>query len=81
MKGFEGFKISERKKIFVGYLQFMVGLKHTLAGYLIFPVGQNVRYAFRFVGQFSNLVGHCPMSDRYFKACVCKEPLRIYNST
>ena len=51
----------------------MVGQKHTLVGHLIlllvFPVGQNIRYAFRLVGQYSNLVGHCPMSDRYFKAC------------
>ena len=34
-----------------------------------FPVGQNIRSVFRLVGQFLILVGHCLMSDRYFKAC------------
>ena len=51
----------------------MVGQKHTLVGYLIllqiFPVGQNVRYVFRLVGEFSSLVEHGPMFDRYLKAC------------
>ena len=64
--------LPERIKSFVRYLQFMVGQKHTLVGHSIllqiFPVGQNVRYVFRLVGRFSNLVGHCPMFDRYFKA-------------
>ena len=57
----------------VGYLKFMVGQKHNLIEHSIlskiFPVGQNVRSVFRLVGQFLILVGHCLMSDRYFKAC------------
>ena len=56
----------------VGHLQFMVGQKHNLVGHLIlplvFPIGQNVRYVFRLAGQILILVGHCPMSDRNFKA-------------
>ena len=51
----------------------MVGQKHNLVGHAtlprVFPVRQNVRSAFRLVGQVLILVGHCPMSDRYFKAC------------
>ena len=57
----------------VGHLQFMVGQKHNLVGHAIlprvFPIGQNVRSAFRLVRQILILVGHCPMSHRYFKAC------------
>ena len=51
----------------------MVGKKHNLVGHVtlprVFSVGQNVRCVFRLVGQTLILVGHCPMSDRYFKAC------------
>ena len=55
----------ERVKSLVEHLQFMVG--HLILPQ-IFPVGQNVRCNFRLVGEFFILVGHCPMSDRYFKA-------------
>ena len=62
----------ERVKSLVEHLQFMVGQKHNLVGHLIlpqiFPVGRNVRCNFGLVGEFFILVGHCPMSDRYFKA-------------
>ena len=62
----------ERIKSSLRHLQFMVGQKHNLVGHLvlprIFPVGQNVRCVSRLVGQFLIFVGHCPMSDRYFKA-------------
>ena len=55
---------------------------NTLAGHLIllriFPVGQNVQYVFRLVGQFSNLVGHCPMSDRYFNVGATFEATGYY---
>ena len=51
----------------------MVGQEHYLVGHLVlprmFPVGQNIPCVFRLVGQFFTLVGHCPMSDRYFKTC------------
>ena len=57
----------EKIKSLIGHLQFMVGQTHNLVRYLIlpwaFPVGQNVWCVFR-------LVGHCPMSDSYFKACI-----------
>ena len=57
----------------VGHLQFMVEQKLNLVWHLIlpwvFPVGQNVRCVFRLIEQILILVGHCPMSDRYFKAC------------
>ena len=33
-------------------------------------VGQNVWWQRYTVGHFQIFVGHCPMSDRYFKACV-----------
>ena len=50
----------------------MVGQTHNLVGDLIlprvFPVGKNVWYVFRLIEQILILVGHCPMSDRYFKA-------------
>ena len=53
----------------------MGGQEHYLFGHLVlprvFPVGQNVRCVFILVGQFFILVGHCPMSNRYFKACTC----------
>ena len=64
----------ERIKSSLRRLQFTVGQKHNLVGHLvlprIYPFGQNVRCAFRLVGQFLILVGHCPMSDRYFKSCI-----------
>ena len=51
-----------------GHLQFMVGQKHNLVGYLIlhrlYLVGQNVGCIFRLVGQLLILVGHCSISDR-----------------
>ena len=53
-------------------LQFMLVQRHNLVRTIflpqIFSSGQNVRCNFRLVGQFKMLVGHCPMSDRYFKA-------------
>ena len=61
----------EKIKSSLRHLQFMVRQKYNLLGHLvlprIFPVGQNIRCVLRFVGQFFILVGHCPMSDRYFK--------------
>ena len=64
----------QRIKSLVGHLQFMVGKNHNLVGHLILPplfsVGQNVRCVFRLVGQILILVGHCPMSERYFKTCL-----------
>ena len=64
----------ERIKSSLRHLQFMVRQKHNLVGHLdspqIFPVGQNVRCVFRLVGQFLIMVGHSPMLDRYFKACI-----------
>ena len=64
----------ERIKSLVGHLQFMVEQKPNPVEHLIlprvFPVGQNVRCVFRLVGQILILIGHCPMSDRYFKACL-----------
>ena len=53
----------------------MVGQKHNLFGHLLLPrvflVGQNVRCVFR-------LVGHCPISDRYFTACYIYIYIYIY---
>ena len=64
----------ERIKSLVGHLQFMVEQKHNVVGHLVLtrvlPVGQNVRCVFCLVGQILILVGHCPMSDHYFKACL-----------
>ena len=64
----------ERIKSLVGHLQFMVEQKPNPVEHLILPrvfhVGQNVRCVFRLVGQILILIGHCPMSDRYFKACL-----------
>ena len=49
----------------------MVGQQHNMVEYSIlsqiFPVEQYVRCVFRLVRQSFILVGHCPMSDRYFK--------------
>ena len=71
----------EKIKSLVGHLQFMVGQTHNLVWNLIlprvFPVRQNAWWVFRLVGQILILVGHCPMSDRYFKAC----PKEIYDSS
>ena len=63
----------ERIKSLVGHVQFMVAQKHNLVRHLIlprvFPIGQNVRRVFRLVRQILISVRHCPMSNRYFKAC------------
>ena len=63
----------ERIKSLVRHLQSMTGQKHNLVEYLIlpqvFPIGQNVWCVFCLVGQILILVGHCLISDRYFKAC------------
>ena len=64
----------EKIKSLVGYIKFVVGQKHDLVGHLIlprvFPVRQNVWCVFRLVGQILILVGHCLMSDCYFKTCL-----------
>ena len=44
----------------------MIGEKHNLIGPAVFPVGQNVQCVFCLVGKILILVGHCPISDRYF---------------
>ena len=43
--------------------------------FCFYPIGQNVQCAFCLVGQILVLVRHFPMSDRYFKACMC---LRVH---
>ena len=61
------------------HLQFMAGQKRNLVGHFIlpqiFPIGQNVRCVFHLVGQFLILVGYCPMSNRYFKACLMEDKI------
>ena len=61
----------ERIKSLASHLQFVVGQKHNVVGHLIlprvFPVGQNIQCVFRLVVQILFLVGHSPISDRYFK--------------
>ena len=62
----------ERIKGLVGHLQLMVRQKHNLIRHLIlppvFPFGQKILCVFRSVGQILILVGHCPISDGYFRA-------------